>query len=357
MLSRLHIIGAGNIGCLLGSQLLARGTAVTFLERTTSSSIQPPKLVVQHGVAPDAPTTSLPVNVTTAAELPPADPLDAVIVATKAHQLTSALKSLGSAYVPGHTALALIQNGYGRHIPLIDETSPSVLGELPILLGSTTHGCFRDTSSSAVSAWRHIVHAGSGAWHFGPASAEPLTPQAAALLDVLGDLPDATAYPGGTEGAASMQSLLLTKLAVNASINAATAAADVRNGAVVTIPAWRKVVAELAAETAAVFVARAARFPSEFAGGLLPPTLTSGDSIMALVDEVCATTASNWSSTHADVWTHRRSPDELAFINGTVVRWGREVGVPTPMHEEVLGMVAERVRELGGGVGGSDLNP
>ena len=48
-------------------------------------------------------------------------------------------------------------------------------------------------------------------------------------------------------------------------------------------------------------------------------------------------TGTNWSSLAVDIKNGRRT--EIDFINGAVVRLGRELGVPTPINETLVGLV------------------
>jgi 2-dehydropantoate 2-reductase len=58
------------------------------------------------------------------------------------------------------------------------------------------------------------------------------------------------------------------------------------------------------------------------------------------VDEVCRLTAKNSSSMLQDI--QRGAMTEVDAINGAVIRYGRETGIPTPVNELLLSAVLEK---------------
>jgi 2-dehydropantoate 2-reductase len=112
-------------------------------------------------------------------------------------------------------------------------------------------------------------------------------------------------------------SLVWGKLAINAGINPLTALLEIPNGALAEDNTLRQIVAAAANEVAAVAAARGIEFPFADAAGR--------------TIEVARATAKNRSSMLQDI--SRGAPTEIEAISGAVVRYGRQVGVPTPVNE------------------------
>ncbi|ORZ35420.1 ketopantoate reductase PanE/ApbA-domain-containing protein [Catenaria anguillulae PL171] len=332
----IHILGAGSIGCLVGAQLSQQGFPVTFLQRSPPPS--PTSPVLLQLIRSCGGSLEFPVKVESTHQPPStasAQPIDRLIVTTKAHQLSSALASLGPRFDLNHTALVVIQNGYGQHLtPSSRLQSTSTCTGLG--WGSTNNGAYL-TPAPSPTIWRSVVHAGIGQYYFGPISlADPLasrgsepcaihlasmwpTSTPTLLHDLAHALPSATLHETST----AMTRVLLHKLAVNALINALTATHKVRNGQLLH-PTYVPVMRQLADECAAVLCAT---YPGIF-------TL-SGEQVFAMAEHVCELTSRNFSSTYQDVWERGEVPRELEFVHGTIVGWGRRAGVSTRTHEEV----------------------
>ena len=123
---------------------------------------------------------------------------------------------------------------------------------------------------------------------------------------------------------------LWTKLVVNCAYNALSAIGAVPYGRMLRIDGAREVMADAVAECAAV--ARAA-------GVTLPADLL--ETTFALATGM----PNQYSSTAQDV--SRGKPTEIDFLNGYIVRRGRELGVPTPTNRalQVAMHLAEESRK------------
>lgn len=110
------------------------------------------------------------------------------------------------------------------------------------------------------------------------------------------------------------QSLAWGKLVINSAINPLTALLRIPNGELLVRSQARKMMAQLACETAQVAHAENIRLPF--------------DDPVSAVEEVARLTAANYSSMHQDVQQGR--PTETDAINGEVVKRGAQHGIPTP---------------------------
>ncbi|KAJ3368105.1 2-dehydropantoate 2-reductase (Ketopantoate reductase) (KPA reductase) (KPR) [Allomyces arbusculus] len=345
---RIAIVGAGSIGCLLGLHLTRRlapaavrtipslkpttttnsdtdhisrnaKPAITFLTRSPS-----PPTVTIHISEQQAGSTSA-YSAHTALNTASCDAFDAVVVTTKAQDTLDAVRPLvDSGAVTSATALALVQNGYGQHAELVETAlRPAGIKMDHLVLGSTTHGCYRDSSADRAQEgpWAAIHHAGVGTWTFGPWTCagrpRPVLKDGNVpwLLSELGALPTATAVPED-----AIQGVLLRKLAVNAVINPLTAVYRVRNGDLVDNPS---LAADMAAVTQEIAAILCAQFPTAYLD------LHDPAQLLATVTHVCHLTARNWSSMYVDATTLGHTT-EISYIAGPLLAWARQHGVPHP---------------------------
>lgn len=124
--------------------------------------------------------------------------------------------------------------------------------------------------------------------------------------------------------AENVDSLIWSKLVINAAINPLTAILNVPNGELVARPTARALSAALAGEVAAVAQAK----------GI---ALTFTDPVAA-AEDVARRTAANFSSMLQDV--RRGAPTEIDAICGAVAQAGEETGVPTSVNATMWKLVA-----------------
>ncbi|MFN8459503.1 MAG: ketopantoate reductase C-terminal domain-containing protein [Anaerolineae bacterium] len=123
-------------------------------------------------------------------------------------------------------------------------------------------------------------------------------------------------------------SLVWGKLAINAGINPLTALFEVPNGALAEDERLRQVMAAAANEVAQVAALRSSAALQRAANRTV---------------EVSRATAANRSSMLQDV--SRAAPTEIDAISGAVVRFGKRLGIPTPVNEFLLRLV--KAKEAG----------
>jgi 2-dehydropantoate 2-reductase len=124
-------------------------------------------------------------------------------------------------------------------------------------------------------------------------------------------------------------SLVWSKLVINAAINPLTALLRVPNGELLQRPTARSLMGELAREAAAV--AEAQGIP-----------LTFSDPVTA-AEAVARRTARNHASMFQDV--QRGAPTEIDAICGAIVRTGEKSGVPTPVNRTMWQLVKAIVQQ------------
>lgn len=289
------VFGAGSLGSLIGG-LLAREHDVTLVGRGPHvDAIEQSGLTIdgeiEQVVHPRA-TTSVPAD----SEL--------AIVTVKTYDTATAADALADCDC---AAVVSLQNGIGNEATLADSLDAQVLA------GTATYGAIADEPG-------HVTCTGVGEVVLGDPDGGPSD-----VADRVG-----TAFRTAdieTTVATDMPRRLWEKLAVNAGINATTALARVKNGALADGPA-REVARRAARETA-----RVAR-----ANGI---ELADEDAVSTL-DTVVAATAENESSMYRDLQNERRT--EVDAINGIVA----DSDLDTPINETLAALLRtwEREREL-----------
>ena len=116
------------------------------------------------------------------------------------------------------------------------------------------------------------------------------------------------------ESVPNVQSLIWSKLVINAAINPLTALLDIPNGDLLKIPEAKELMGELARETASL--AKAQNIPLIF------------DNPVEAAEDVARRTSSNFSSMLQDL--RRGAPTEIEAICGKITRIGERFSVPTP---------------------------
>lgn len=297
-----HILGGGSLGQLWASRLALAGFDCRLILR------DPPALTEWNSAGaqitlrqPDrCDTVAVPGQLATQPE-----PIDNLIVATKAYAVVDALTGLAARMKPNSTAL-LLQNGLGSQ-----QAAHALLSGQRVLYASVTDGAWRDGTNTVVWAGKGQTRLGDPDHGDHPIWLAPLRASGIACSWENDILP-----------------VLWEKLAINCSINPLTAIHDCRNGAIPQRagPRLALVVAEL--QTLLV----QAQMPHIAAR--LPET----------VDEVICRTADNSSSMRQDVKAGRRT--EIEFILGYACRAATASGCNVPqlqaLYAELRALLASR---------------
>ena len=298
--ARLLITGTGALASLFAARLAASGVHVAMLG-SWPEGLAALRTAGVRILSPNGKENAYPVEIIDRSV--PSEPFNFALVLVKSWQTERTARELAGYLSDGGVALTL-QNGHGNL-----EKLAAVLGEDRVALGVTTTG--------ATLVGPGLVRPG-GAGYLA-VGAHPRIPPLVELL------------AGGGFDARETQdadSLVWSKLVINAAINPLTAILDIPNGELLTRPAARALMAKLALEAAAVAHARGT-------------VLTFADPVEA-AEEVARRTAQNHSSMMQDV--RRGAPTEIDAICGAIVREGLRLGVPTPENEAALRMVQEAVR-------------
>ena len=306
---RVAIFGVGAMGTLFGSRLSSLAE-VTLLGHWAEQidTIRRNGLTVTH---PDGSRSQHHLRITS--NLAEAAPADVALILVKSYQTARAARQAAAVLRPGGLAITL-QNGLGN----LEQLAEAV-GRDRAALGITAQG-------ATVPAPGQLDHAGEGPTYLArlPGREQQLQ-QVAALFNAAGI---------ETNLVNDADSLLWGKLAINAGINPLTALMRVPNGMLVEDERLQRLMAAAATEVARVAEAQGIQLPFADAA--------------ARTAEVARATAANRSSMLQDV--SRSGPTEIDAISGAVVRFGRRLGVPTPVNEFLLRQMQARDRLKTGGM-------
>jgi len=282
------IVGTGAMACLFAARLADAGMAVKLLgtwpEGLEALRTRGVRLLGADGLERAYPVEAM------------ADPADCgqthfALVLVKSWQTERAAQQLAQCLSPEGLALTL-QNGLGNRETLVQH-----LGEQRVALGVTTSGATLVGPGRVLPGGEGVISLGA---HARLASLANLLQQAGFSVELV----------------AEADSLLWSKLVINAAINPLTALLRVPNGELLGRPEARTLMAAAAREAAAVAGAQDLR-------------LTYPDPVAA-AESVARRTASNTSSMLQDVL--RGAPTEIDAICGAIVSAGAERGISVPVN-------------------------
>lgn len=296
---RIAVVGAGAMGCVLGGHLFESDHDVTLIDvwadhvRTINE-----KGLHLTGVSGDR--VLHPRAVTSPVGLPVQD---LVLIMVKSTYTEQAAKDALSIIGPG-TMVLTVQNGVGNA-----DKIAAVVGPEKVIAGTTANG-------AVLLGPGEIKHAGKGETVIGEYSGK-LTERVQKLAEVL----DAA----GLEAKAveNVQSIIWSKLLMNASSNALTAILRVTLGELISWPETRELIKECIGEVTRVTDAKGIRL-------LYDDPVDTAFKVMKDLSE-------HYTTMYQDVVAKRRT--EIDVINGAVVAEGERLGIPTPVNKVLVNLI------------------
>jgi 2-dehydropantoate 2-reductase len=235
---------------------------------------------------------------TDAGELPPCD---FGIVATKAMHTESAIAATVQAFADG--SVASVQNGIGNE--------EAIAGHVERVIRGTTFPAGR------------LLEPGHVQWDVkGDTTIGPFEPSPAPMADIE-RLAEACTRAGlPTKAVADARGPQWRTLIFNASTNPVGALTGLTHGRVCEDPGLRALVSGLVDEGKAVAAAQGIELDAD------PEEL---------IDHAAVVAYDHKASMLQDVEARRQT--EIDYLNGGLVRFGGELGVPAPLHEAILALV------------------
>jgi 2-dehydropantoate 2-reductase len=297
---KIGVVGAGAMGSLFGGKLARSGQEVLLFDvnRAHMERVREQGLVIEE-LATGRRESCHPRATTEPKELRDAEVL---LVFVKSWATEAVSRQIAPIAAAGSIAITL-QNGLGNESILKHSFGPE----------RTAAGV---TSQGATFLGPGLIrHAGRGPTHLCASDGrnDKLAGFAAAL----------NAAGLETRLESSIDSLVWSKLVINAGINALTALTGLPNGRLLELPETRELMAALVSEAAAVAAARgiALAYPD--------PVETTRT--------VARDTGGNRSSMLQDF--DQRRPSEIDSINGAVLREAEALGLPAPVNRAVTLLV------------------
>ena len=237
---------------------------------------------------------------TNADDLPPSD---FGIVATKCMHTAAAIEATAPAFATG--AVCSVQNGVGNEEAIAQRVERVIRG--------TTFPAGR------------VVEPGHVQWDVkGDTTIGPFEPSPAPMAEV-GRLAEACTRAGlPTEAVADARGPQWRKLIFNAATNPIGALTGLTHGRVCEDPGLRRLVSQLVDEGKAVAAAQGIELdadPEELIDHAARPDVAYDHKASMLQD------------------VEARRPTEIDYLNGGIVGFGREQGVPTPLNEAVTALI------------------
>ncbi|KAI9499632.1 ketopantoate reductase PanE/ApbA C terminal-domain-containing protein [Zychaea mexicana] len=338
---RVHVLGAGSVGCFVASELRARQHNVTLILRSRSAvqefrnryqsaitfrRVDRPDPVILRGF--DA------VSIGDSSSL--TEPVSALVVTTKSQHALAAVRSI-KPHLSRSSSLVLLQNGMGVADELLgklwpingnldDSKSDDEYAELlrpSIIVGVNKHATRRLEPFS-------VKH--SSGWD-GLNEGMSLGPMPGASNEIVQPLMQAFAECPGLNVALvqwpELRKRLMRKLVVNGSINAVAALLECTNESLLDNPYGLQLL----------------RGVSKEASQVLTELNATEDELYDSVYNTLVVSGPYHCSTVQDVLAQRKT--EIEYINGYLCRLGRERNVPVPLNEFLVKMVHAKECRIG----------
>ncbi len=297
---KIAVVGPGAMGCLMAAFLKTRTKEdVWLIDRSPDRA----RKIREDGIKVEGISGSFHAKVNATSEPREFGSPDLAIICVKSYSTEDACKEIKD-IVSGDTKVMTLQNGIGNVQVLNDYFGPD-----KVIAGITNHG-------STLLGAGHVRHAGKGDTVIGKVDGR----LSGALKDAAAVLTKAGL---DTKISKDINSVIWSKVMINVGINALTAITRLNNGRMIEYEDARELMRGAVQE--AVKIVKRKRVKLLY------------DDPIQKVESVCKSTAGNVSSMLQDILGRKRT--EIDFINGTIVRQGKSLGIATPVNEVLTGLI------------------
>ena len=296
---RIAVVGAGAMGSLFGGLLAEAGEDVVLVDIWEEHV----RAINERGLHIKGVSGDRVVRVRATTKHAEVGVVDLMLIQVKSYATEKAIRD-ALPMIGERTVVLTLQNGLGNV-----EKIAAVVGRERVLAGTTAHG-------ATVLGPGEIYHAGRGLTVIGEVDGR-ITDRVKAIAELFNRAGIETEVTDNIMGA------IWTKMLANVAINALTAITGLYNGELLELEETKAVMLKAVDEAVAVAKAMGIKLlvedPHEFVLG------------------IARATATNKSSMLQDVERGRRT--EIDAINGMIVHYGRELGIPTPINEALVAAV------------------
>jgi len=296
---KIVIVGPGAMGLIFAAFLSRTKEEVWILDKLENRAAK----INQNGINVEGISGNWKAKVKATADPKEIGNAGLVIIAVKSYDTKTAIE-FAKPLISNNTNILTLQNGIGN-IEIIGE----VIGPDNVIGGVTNMG-------ATLIDETHVRHAGTGESIIGKIDGSmPVVMREIreifnkAKLDL--------------KVSRDIKGVLWSKLIINAGVNALASLTRLHNGKLIEYEGTRRILRD--AVTEAVKIAKRKRIKLIY------------DDPLAKVEAVCEATSSNVCSMLQDVLRKKRT--EIDFINGVVVRLGKELGIPVPVNTLLVDLI------------------
>jgi 2-dehydropantoate 2-reductase len=288
---KISVMGAGAVGSFYGAMLVQAGHDVTFIGRPGQVAA-----LREHGLQIEKGGSVTRLAVQAAAEPSAVSSADIVIFSVKSSDTKAAAKAIAPFLSP-HAVILSFQNGVENTERLQQLLSQTVIATVVYV-------------ATDMAAPNHVRHRGGGNLVLG---ASARSQELATLFNDAGVSTEISENATGT---------LWAKFILNCAYNALSAITQMPYGTLTQGPEIDGVLQDVTQECHSIAAALGVSVP--------------GDTWYA-VKQIAMTMATQRSSTAQDL--ARQKPSEIDYLNGYIVRKGRELNIPTPVNRTLYALV------------------
>jgi len=307
---KIVIVGPGATGCLFAGYLTKSGQDVWLLDKP---GLKRTEKIAAEGIKIEGITGNHKVKVNITSKLDDIKKPELVMLCVKAYDTESAIKYI-KPVLSDNTYVLTLQNGLGNI-----ENIAEVVGENNVIGGVTSHG-------ATLLGDGHVKHAGKGETVIGrwQSSGKRQAKQWKIPRRTLEDIVDVLKEAGfQTKVSDKLRDIVWSKLIINVGINALTAATRLNNGLLLEFAGARQILKQSVLEASKI--ARRKKISLDYSDPVKK------------VESVCSATAGNISSMLQDVLKKKKT--EIDYINGSIVREGEDLEIPTPVNSILTDLV------------------
>ncbi|TRZ95657.1 2-dehydropantoate 2-reductase [bacterium] len=296
---KIVVVGSGAMGCLFAAFLSKSKEEIWLLDKNKEKAAK----INECGISLEGVSGFWQAKVKTTVNLADIGKADLILICVKSFHTKLAVEQI-KPLLGEETKILTLQNGMGN-IEVIAE----IAGEERVIAGVTNEGATLIDSGK-------IRHAGRGETIIGMVNGK--TP---VEIRSIREIFNKVGFE--TKMSRDIKSLIWSKLIINVGINALTAITRLPNGKLPEFEGTKRILRD--AVTEATRIAKRKRIKLIY------------DDPLAKVEAVCEGTSTNLSSMLQDVLRKKRT--EIDFINGVIVRFGQELGIPVPTNKLLVDLV------------------